>query len=333
MKSLPQTYTGNGLVDLQLNGYAGVDFNGDPAEWTPEQFHHVREKLTRRGVLASIITFVTSEAGAVLARARAYAELVDADAELAECFPALHIEGPFLSAIDGPRGAHPKEHCRAPSDEPDLIDRVNEAAGGRVRIVTLAPDLPGAMDLTRRCAEQGICVAIGHSGATNEQIEQAVQAGAKMSTHLGNGSHQMLPRLDNYLQRQLADDRLFASFIADGHHMPMTTLKNFIRAKTLQRSILVTDAIPAAEMPPGEYNFGGAMAIVRPDGYVSKPGEANLAGSTLTLDKAVINAFLHCDLSFDQAWAMASTIPAQLIGLDAPREVTVAVSETEFVLQ
>jgi N-acetylglucosamine-6-phosphate deacetylase len=154
-----------------------------------------------------------------------------------------------------------------------------------------------------------------------------------MSTHLGNGSHQMLPRLDNYVQRQLADDRLFAGFIADGHHMPFCTLKNFIRAKTPARSILVTDAIAAAEMGPGKFQLGGGIVEVTPEGRCFRPGQPNLAGSALSLDRAVVNAALHCDVSFEQAWAMASTTPAKLMGLPAPRGVSVRVTAGGFASQ
>ena len=151
-----------------------------------------------------------------------------------------------------------------------------------------------------------------------------------MSTHLGNGSHLMLPRLDNYVQRQLAEDSLYASFIADGHHMPLTTLKNFIRAKTPGLSILVTDAMAAAEIGEGEYRMGGELVMVSKDGMVAKPGATCLAGSVLTLDRAVINVTLHCGVMFSQAWAMASSNPAQIAGLPEPLQVTVKIAEAGF---
>jgi N-acetylglucosamine-6-phosphate deacetylase len=330
MKELPRQYAGPGLVDLQLNGYAGLDFN-DPAEkWSARELHRVRERLRRRGVVAALPTLVTSDPEAMIARARRYAELVSADEALASTFPKLHIEGPFLSASDGPRGAHPRRWCRTPAEMPDFLDRIVEASGNRVALVTVAPELPGAIDLIRRCAAMGICPAVGHTEATPAQLDQAVAAGARMSTHLGNGSHQMLPRLDNYVQHQLADDRLFAGFIADGHHMPFTTLKNFLRAKTPARSILVTDATAAAEMGPGRFMLAGGMVEVTPEGRCARPGEPNLAGSALTLDRAVINAALHCGVTFDRAWTMASTTPAKLVGLPTPHSVTVAITEQGF---
>ena len=333
MKKLPDKHTGPGLLDLQLNGYAGVDFISESIQWDEKDLHSVRATISSDGVSAAVITFVTSSPESLVARGRHYRELVEADEDLARAFPALHVEGPFISSVTGPRGAHAEEHCTTPLEHPDLIDRVQEASGGRVAIVTLAPELPGAVDLTRRCAEQGICVAIGHTEATPEQIRRAVEAGARMSTHLGNGSHQTMPRLDNYVQAQLAEDRLWASFMSDGHHMPFTTLKNFIRAKTPQRSILVTDAIAATELPPGTYRFGEQEIEVSPDGRCQQRGEENLAGSVLSLDRAVVNTCLHCDVTFQQAWAMASTIPAKLIGLELPKEVTVSVTEKGFTRQ
>ena len=324
MAQLPSTYTGPGLVDLQINGYVGVDFNNDPAGWTPEMFHKVRSATARRGVAVMLPTFVTNDADLLVARAAKYAEIIEADTELAACFPKLHIEGPFISPIDGPRGAHPKEYCRLPHQLPDLIDRIHEACGGRVGILTLAPELVGAEDLIRRSVAKGIVVALGHTQAGADDQEMAVQAGATMSTHLGNGSHPVLPRLDNYTQRQLADDRLWAGFIADGHHIPFPTLKNFIRAKKTEKSVLVTDAILAAELEPGTYYFMGENVEVYPNGYVSVPGAANLAGSALTLDMAVINTAAHCDVTFDMAWKMASTYPADLVNVPVPADVTQA---------
>mgnify|MGYP006296220161 CR=1 FL=1 len=328
---IPTHHTGPGLVDLQINGYAGLDFNGDPSRWTEAAWRDVRTKLRRRGVVAALPTLVTDSPEHLLARARRYGELVESDDDLSAAFPLLHIEGPFISPIDGPRGAHPLMHCTTPAEVPDLVDRLNEAACGRVGLVTLAPEVDGAIDLIGHLVRDHIAVGLGHTMATADEINRAVEAGAAMSTHLGNGSHPRLPRLDNYMQTQLADDRLFASFIADGHHMPFTTLKNFIRAKTPARSILVSDAMLAAEMEPGMYTFGGERIEVRPDGYVGKPGAENLAGSVLTLDRAVIHVATYCGIDFETAWSMASVQPARVVGLSKPEEVTVEVGDGEAV--
>jgi N-acetylglucosamine-6-phosphate deacetylase len=328
---LPKTWNGPGLVDLQVNGFAGFDFTGPAEQWTAEEIEKVRQGLSRRGIVAALPTFITDDLQSLLARARKYRQLIERNPTLAVAFPKIHIEGPFISPEDGPRGAHPKAFCVAPKEHPDFLAQIRDASGDRLGILTLAPELPGALDLIARASEAGICVAIGHSAASSETIRAAVEAGARMSTHLGNGSHQMLPRLDNYVQAQLADDRLAASFIPDGHHMPFFTLKNFLRAKTPRRSILVSDSIAAAGCGPGRYLLGGEEVVVSDDLRCSKPGQPNLAGSALTLDQAVVNVCLHCDVSFEQAWVMASTIPASLIGLTPPPSVNVDVRADGFM--
>lgn len=331
-ETLPTTFSGPGLVDLQLNGYAGFDFNALPEAWTGEAAAAVRAALRRRGVSVALPTLITDAPERLVARARAYARLLQSDPELASTFPRLHVEGPFLAPDDGPRGAHPREHCRTPGELPDLLDRLQEASGGRVGILTLAPELPGALELIERAARSGVCVAIGHTQATPEQLGAAVAAGARMSTHLGNGSHQMLPRLANYVQAQLARDELHASFIADGHHLPWYTLKNFLRAKGTARSILVTDAVAPADAPPGVYRLGEAEIVATVEGRVQRPGQDNLAGSALTLDRAVVAVALHCGVPFGEAWAMASSRPAALVGLEVPAPVSVRVSPDGFTL-
>jgi N-acetylglucosamine-6-phosphate deacetylase len=327
---VPDEWTGPGLVDLQLNGYAGVDFNGPPESLTPEVFNRVRMALARRGVGVALPTLITCSPSGLLSRVRRYARIVEADPVLGAVFPSLHLEGPFISPEEGPRGAHPAEHCLVPLDEPRWLDELWEASGGRIGLLTLAPELPGAPDLIARAVSRGIVVALGHTAAGTETIDQAVRAGARLSTHLGNGSHQTLPRLDNYVQAQLADDRLLASFIADGHHIPFPTLKNFIRAKTPERTILVTDAIPAAEGGPGRYVFAGEEVEVSADLRVSRPGRPNLVGSALTLDRAVLNVVRHCGVPFAQAWAMASSAPAALLSLKDLAEVSVRVEADGF---
>lgn len=331
--TIPEIHHGPGLVDLQLNGYARFDFNSEPETWTIDDFDRVRRALNRRGVRVALPTLITDDPGRMIARARRYAWLIEGDKKLAQAFPRLHIEGPFISPEDGPRGAHPALHCATPEALPNFLPRIREACGDRIGILTLAPELPGALNVIEAAAEQNICVALGHTQASADLIHAAVDAGARMSTHLGNGSHQRLPRLDNYVQTQLAEDRLWASFIADGHHMPFSTLKNFIRAKTPSRSILVTDAIAAADVGPGRYRLGRQEVVVSSDLRVAEPGRPNLAGSALTLDRAILNVALHGDVSFPQAWAMASTQPAHLIGLSALPNITVRITPDGFTSQ
>lgn len=329
-RGIPSEYRGPGLVDLQLNGYAGFDFNSRPESWSAEDFLRVRAALRRRGVVVALPTLITDDAARLLTRAAAYARIVGESPELAATFPKLHVEGPFISPAEGPRGAHPLAHCLTPEAAPELVDRLREASGDRLGVLTLAPELPGALDLIASLAAEGVCVALGHTQAPPELVHAAVDAGARMSTHLGNGSHQLLPRHANYIQLQLAEDRLLASFIADGHHLPWYALQNFIRAKTPERSILVTDAIAAADAPPGRYWLGDEEVVVSADLRVQKPGQPNLAGSALTLDRAVVNTARHCGVPFEAAWEMASSRPAGLVGLGRPETVTVEIGPDGF---
>lgn len=305
---------GPALVDLQVNGYAGVNFNAPPDALTAEGMHQAVTALRRRGVAAILPTLVTDAPRTMLARAAKIAAFCQVDATLAAAFPGLHIEGPFISPDDGPRGAHRKACTTSPIDQPRFLDDLQEATGGRVKLLTLAPEVPGAVEFIARAAAQGVVVALGHTAAEPADLAAAVRAGAKMSTHLGNGSHSVLPRLANYVQWQLAEDALAASFIADGIHMPLYTLKNYLRAKGVERSILVTDAT-LADSAPGRYQQGALDLELDEAGRVTLANSDTLAGSALTLDRAVLNVHRHCDVSLEAAWAMASRRPAELIGL------------------
>jgi len=314
----PRQHTGPGLVDLQVNGFGGFDFNGEPEDWLPEHWHGVREAMARRGVVMALPTFITDAPERLLLRVQRYAELIEGDEDLALFFPRLHIEGPFISPETGPRGAHPIRYCETPRTSPNLMQRLWDGCGGRIGIVTLAPELPGALDLIEWLSGLGATVALGHTNATPAEVDAAARAGARMSTHLGNGSHTVLPRSDNYVQAQLADDRLHASFIPDGHHVPFYTLKNFLRAKTLDRSVLVSDAISATDLGPGKHRLGEAEVAVDANLRTTLAGHDGLAGSATPLDLAVLNVCRHVGVSFNDAWAMASTQPAALAGLRDP---------------
>ena len=330
-KKIPQRYTGPGLVDIQLNGYAGVSFNDQANMFSADDLHKVRKALARRGVVATLPTFITDDFEHILQRCKLYAKHLDQDLDLGRTFPKLHIEGPMISPVEGSRGAHPVEYCQIPADSPDFLDRLLEASGNRIGIITVAPELPGAIDLIRRGTAARVTMAIGHCNPSNDDIAAAIDAGAKMCTHLGNGSHQILPRLNNYIQMQLTADELFASFIPDGHHIPFFTLKNFLRAKTTDRSVLTTDAISAAEMGPGRYRLGNNAEVeVLENGFCQIPGQQNLAGSALTLDMGIINVVKYCDVDWETALTMASTLPAQLVGIEIPQEVTVEISDKGF---
>jgi N-acetylglucosamine-6-phosphate deacetylase len=301
-----------GLFDLQVNGFAGVDFNG--AGLTADAVAGALERMRATGVTRCLPTLITSAFDRFAANARILASIPDA------AIVGIHMEGPYLSPADGPRGAHPREHVTLPSV--DDFRRRQEAADGRIRLVTLAPELPGALALVEHLVAAGVRAAIGHTAATPVQIAGAIAAGATLATHLGNGCAAVLPRHPNAIWELLAADGVFASLIADGHHLPAATVKAMIRAKGPQRTILITDAIAAAGSAAGAYALGPVDCVLGDDGRVSLPGTPYLAGSSLTLDRALANAVRFTGLSIDEVIPMASTIPARYLGVATAGTVT-----------
>jgi N-acetylglucosamine-6-phosphate deacetylase len=312
MNQEPQRVELPGFVDLQVNGFAGVDF-GDPAT-TVEQVLAAVSAIAKTGVTRFLPTLITSTLDDFAACAKTV---------LGAKHPAIagiHMEGPYISPEDGARGAHVREFVRGA----DLDDfrRRQDAAQGRIVLVTLAPESPGALRLIEFLATARVRVAIGHTAATPAQVADAVKAGATLSTHLGNGCAQMLPRHPNFIWEQLAEDRLTASFIVDGHHLPPATVKAMVRAKTPSRSILVTDAIAAAGMPPGIYKLAKQQVELSPSGRVAAPGAPNLAGSALLMNVAIGNTVRFTGLPLQEVVAMASSRPAEYIGIRTAGKVT-----------
>jgi N-acetylglucosamine-6-phosphate deacetylase len=296
-----------GFFDLQVNGFAGVDFN-DPAA-PPDRIAGALEAMRATGVTRCLPTLITSPLDEFGACARAVLQAAH------PAFAGFHMEGPYISREDGARGAHRRAHVIAPTR--DDFTRRQELCDGRIRLVTVAPEVPGVIALIEHLADRGIRVAIGHTAATPAEIAEAVRAGASLATHLGNGCAQMLPRHPNPIWELLAADGVYASLIVDGHHLPAATVKAMIRAKGAERTILVTDAIGAAGCAPGPFRLGEIDCLLGDDGRVSLPGTPYLAGSALTMDDAVQNTVRFSGVSFEEAVAMASTIPARFIG-DSP---------------
>jgi N-acetylglucosamine-6-phosphate deacetylase len=301
-----------GLFDLQVNGFAGFDFNS--REVTADDVLQALERMRSTGVTRCLPTLITSSFEDFAASARV---LMSADDP---AIAGLHMEGPYISPMDGARGAHPREHVRPASIE-DFKRRL-EACNGRIRLVTLAPEVPGAIELIEHLVNSGVRVAIGHTAADPSEIAAAIDAGATLATHLGNGCPQMLPRHPNPIWELLAADEVLISLIADGQHLPGSTVKAMVRAKGEDRTILVTDAIAAAGCAPGRFAIGGVECELREDGRVSLPGSPYLAGSALTLDRAIANTVRFTGLSIDEVVPMASTIPATYLGMTTAGTVT-----------
>lgn len=300
-----------GFMDLQVNGYGGIDFN-DPAT-TSDQMIELTRRLWRTGVTKFYPTIITGSAGHISTCLSNLVHATKESPEFKRAVPGFHLEGPFISTEDGPRGAHPRQHACPPDWQ--QFQRWQEIADGQIGIVTLSPEWPDACNFIELAAKAGIIVAIGHTAATPQQIADAVSAGAKMSTHLGNGSHAKIDRHVNYIWEQLANDDLWASFIVDGHHLPPSVVKCFLRSKGIRRSILVTDAIAAAGCPPGNYKLGNVEVEVLDTGRVCLPGTPYLAGSASEMHEAIGKAVEFSGVTLDEALQMATANPADLTGL------------------
>ena len=301
-----------GLIDIQINGFDGVDFND--SKTSAEQIAMAIRHLWRTGVTTICPTFITESFDHL---SRCISKFIFAWEEFPEvrrAISGIHLEGPFISPEDGPRGAHPKCHVIPP--DWDQFQRWQDLARGQIRIVTLSPEWPASTDFIERLVGTGVIAAIGHTAATPEQIADAVRAGAKLSTHLGNGSHAKIDRHPNYIWEQLAIDELWASLIVDGHHLPPSVVKCFLRCKTWARSILVTDAIAAAGKPAGQYRLGNVEVEVTPQRRVCLPGTPYLAGSVLEMPQAIENTVRYSETPLDHVLQMASQNPARLLGID-----------------
>lgn len=309
-KTLP--YVGPGLVDLQINGYAGLDFNH--GSMSPETVSRAVRAVWREGVTCFLPTIITNDDASIRHALRAVDDACGADPLADEGIAGVHLEGPFISPEDGPRGAHHRACVCAPSW--DSFQRWQDAAGGRIRLLTLSPEWPNSVSFIERCAASGVIVSIGHTAATSEQVADAVAAGAKLSTHLGNGAHLTLPRHPNYLWEQLAQESLWCCMIADGFHLPNQVLKVIMKVKR-EQAIVVSDAVALAGMPPGAYSMPvGGQVVLTPAGRLHLAENPKLlAGSAQMLPHHISHLISHQLANLAESWDMGSTRPAALLGL------------------
>jgi len=296
-----------GLFDLQINGIAGINFTD--ASLTLEQIERADALCRAGGVSRYCPTIISSSLDAARAVLSTFARAWE-QGRLPGAW-AIHLEGPWISDLEGPRGVHRREHVRAVSlSEWDALQR---AAGGRIRVLTIAPELPGALDLVRRAVRSGTVVSIGHTAATAGQIASAVGAGARMSTHVFNGCARLLDRHSNTVYSQLAEDALHACFIADGHHVPFATLRIGIRAKGVARSILVSDLAHLSGLPEGDYEMEGSTVELR-DGGLRVKGTSLLSGAVRTLREDVGLLGRQAEPGIEAALLMATRSPAAAVG-------------------
>ncbi|MDP8990848.1 MAG: amidohydrolase family protein, partial [Acidobacteriota bacterium] len=287
-----------GFVDLQVNGFAGVDFNSPDA--SREDLERALRAIFSTGVTRFFPTVITGAQDAMLAALRNLAAARES-LTYGHAIEAIHVEGPHISPADGPRGAHPKEWVRPPDFAE--FQHWQDAAQGLVRIVTLSPEWPGAPRYIEQITKLGVVAAIGHTRATPAQLRDAVSAGATLSTHLGNGAGSST-RTEDFIAYQLAEPRLAASFIVDNHHLPNDFLRRALDLKGMDRSILITDAVAPALCEPGPYMLGSVPVELRADDRVTLRGGDRLAGSSLRMDRAIGNVMARAGVGLAQAVTM-----------------------------
>ena len=300
-----------GICDVQVNGVGGISYKAK--DLTVEKVIETTDWMYKTGTAKWCPTVTTSSADDATQGLRLLADACDQSENAAALFCGFHVEGPYISSEDGPRGAHPLEHTRDP--DWDEFQRYQDASGGRIVIFTLAPEREGALPFIEKVAATGVIVSIGHSGASPEQIQDAVSAGARMSTHLGNGAHAMMPRHPNYIWEQLASDELWAGVIPDCHHLPPAVLKSFYRTKQRERICIVSDIASVAGLPPGVYGntVGDGGVELAENGRLSLAGTPYLAGAALFLDTGIANMVSHTDADLTDAVTMATVNPARLL--------------------
>jgi N-acetylglucosamine-6-phosphate deacetylase len=301
-----------GLIDLQVNGYRGDDLNAD--DLTIETVQRLARRMLAIGVTTFLPTLITASEEKIVHALRIIAAARRADPLVMNMISCVHMEGPHIAPEDGPRGAHPREHVRPP----DIAEfmRWQAASGNLVGMVTISPHYPSAPGYIQALSAVGIHISLGHSSAGADQIHAAVAAGARLSTHLGNGVANLLPRHPNLIWAQLAEDRLTATFIADGHHLPVDTLTVMMRAKTVQRSILISDLVMLAGLPPGVYMTPvGRKVDLHQDGRITVVDSGYLAGSSATLKDAIAYVAANTGFSLGDAVHMATANPARFAGV------------------
>lgn len=299
-----------GLIDLQVNGYKGVDFSG--GDLNEAGFARACRELLKSGTTAFLPTLITSPIDIYKRNLPVIAKIMR-EKEFQSRVLGIHLEGPFISPQEGARGAHNPRWMRAP--DVDLLKQLIEWADGSIKLLTIAADLDGAEELARYATRCGITVSLGHHMAGDDDLARLVDAGARALTHLGNGVPALLPRHKNPVWAGLANDNLSAMIIADGHHLPASMLKAIVRAKGPERCIIVSDASPLAGLPPGGYESMGAQVLLEDDGHLYNPATGYMAGSSATI-LTCVNHLASLDLvSPEQLVEMVFDNPLQLIGI------------------
>ncbi|UCE17222.1 MAG: N-acetylglucosamine-6-phosphate deacetylase [Gemmatimonadota bacterium] len=304
-------YVAPGLIDNQVNGYNSVGFAS--TDLTVDGVRSVTRAMWQFGVTTYLPTVITSSHERLCENFSLLAAATH-ETDIGPSIPGFHLEGPYLSPEDGYRGAHNRAWIRVP--DWDEFVKVNEAAENKILQVTIAPEVEGAMDFIRNCTKNGIIVAIGHHNASTQIVRRAIDCGAVIATHLGNGCSNMIHRHNNPLWAQLADDRLMASIIVDGFHLRPEEVQVFHKVKGSEHLVIISDITELAGMPAGEYPWNDDAVVVTPGGMIQYPDQNVLAGASFPLSKGVRKMMEFIGCSLEDAIRMASTNPASLNNLN-----------------
>jgi len=312
---VPEVYLAPGLIDIQVNGYMGVDFSDQ--ELSPEMMEEATRAIWKVGVTTFLPTVITRDQERL---AKSFSLLAGSmnQETISLSIPGFHLEGPYLNPTRGYRGAHPEQYIRLADWEE--FSELQASAQQGIRLVTVAPEMEGAIPFIRKCKENGVVVSLGHHNAGPEIINQAVQAGASMSTHLGNGCANEINRHHNPLWPQLSNDGLSISIICDGAHLTREEIRTFYKVKGDERTILVSDALHFAGLPLGEYEEDGVTYLLTKE-VVKFPSENVLAGAVMPVSKGIGKIMEFTGCSLEEGIRMASTNPARLLGLDHLGEI------------
>ncbi len=299
-----------GLVDLQVNGYQGIDFNQIP--FSENDVLKIVKLLAKQGITKFFPTLITNSDDSIQNALQTIVQACKSFEEVDNAIGGIHIEGPFISKEDGPRGAHNVNYVQKPNRK--LFLQWQKIAEGKIKIITLSPEWENTSDFINMCVDSGVIVSIGHTSASPKQIAEAVKAGARLSTHLGNGAHLMLPRHPNYLWEQLAQDKLWATVIADSFHLPDSFLKVVFKMKP-ETSILISDCTQFAGLPSGTYqsHIGDKVSLSHSGRLYMTELPELLAGSARSLLWCINQLTNKKILSFEDAWDKASLKPMELL--------------------
>lgn len=303
-------FAGPGLIDLQINGINGIDFN--IPSLSVEDVVNATHYLLSKGITTFLPTVITNSDKNILTILRSIDEACASDPLVNACVWGIHLEGPFISPKNGAKGAHNEKYIKAPDWE--LFSQFQEAAGGKIKLITIAPEWEGSESFIKKCREHGVLVSMGHSLANTEQISMAVKAGATLSTHLGNGVPLLLPRHPNLLWDQLAEENLYSCIITDGLHIPDSFIKVVKKIKG-KNTLVISDATCFAGMPPGEYqsHIGGTVILDNEKRVSLKDSPGLLAGAGKSLLENVETLINHKLCTLSEAWQMASVNVAGML--------------------